>query len=211
MALMASPVRLHLLAISGSLRAASSNTAVLRALAQLCAGEMSISLEEGVGRLPHFNPDLDRDSPPAEVQAFRERVRRSDGILISTPEYAHGVPGSLKNALDWLVSGVEIVGKPVAIINPRSGATWAATSLRETLTVMTARLIPEASISLPLETNRIDTASLLANADLAGLLRSALDAFAEAVQVGQNERTAVDKIEPNFPPEGRAEMDRPSG
>src|SRR5690349_3915443 len=106
---------IQILAISGSLRAASSNTTVLRALAALALAGVAITLYDRLGELPYFNPDLDRegDTPPAVVADLRARIARADALLISSPEYAHGVPGVLKNALDWLVSSLEFPGKPV--------------------------------------------------------------------------------------------------
>src|SRR4051812_45729397 len=96
---------LHLLAISGSLRAASSNTTVLQALAALASDGVMITLYNQLDSLPYFTPDLDRGgaTPPASVANLRAQVGRADGIIICSPEYAHGVPGVLKNALDWLV------------------------------------------------------------------------------------------------------------
>ena len=150
-------------------------------MATLAVPRASVSLYDGLAGLPLFNPDLDGEVAPPAVATLRAQVAAADGILFSTPEYAHGLPGALKNGLDWLVSGIEIVDKPVAIINPRPTAIWAAASLRETLTVMSARLIEEASISLSLETNRMDEKSLLADARFAALLRSATDRFIAAI------------------------------
>src|SRR5215216_3583814 len=96
---------LHILAISGSLRAASSNMAVLQALAALAPADLTIAMYDQLADLPYFNPDIDRegDTPPASVAELRAQIGRADGIIICSPEYAHGVPGVLKNALDWLV------------------------------------------------------------------------------------------------------------
>jgi chromate reductase, NAD(P)H dehydrogenase (quinone) len=75
---------------------------------------VEIILYDGVSRLPHFSPDLDGENAPAPVADWRAQLKTSDGVLISSPEYAHGVPGSLKNALDWVVGSGEFVEKPVA-------------------------------------------------------------------------------------------------
>ena len=175
----ARPIRV--LAISGSLRSASANTAVLRAAVTLAPEGLDIVLYEGLADLPHFNPDLDGDIAPPSVANFRRQLADADGILISSPEYAHGVPGVMKNALDWLVRAGEFVDKPVALISASPHAIWARASLTETLTVMSAKLIAEASITLPLTTNRIDETSLAANPEITFLLRTALAAFANAV------------------------------
>src|ERR1700722_19540459 len=107
---------MRLLALSGSLRAASTNTAALEALRLLAPRGVEVRLHRQIGGLPPFNPD-DEDQAPPPVQALRALVRDSEGLVIAAPEYAHGVPGVLKNALDWLVSSDAIPGKPVALIN----------------------------------------------------------------------------------------------
>jgi len=151
----------HLLAISGSLRAKSINTAVLQAVQSLAPVDLLVTLYRDLGDLPHFNPDLDVDPPPAPVAALRHAIATADALVICTPEYAHGVPGALKNALDWLVSYEGFVNKPVTLINARPGATLALASLRETLSVMNARLLDDAAITLPLTGNSLDAPALL--------------------------------------------------
>lgn len=173
----------RILAISGSLRAASSNSAILRAAAMLAPPGVEIAIYGGIGALPHFNPDLE-GAEPALVLDFRKQIERSGGVLIACPEYAHGVPGTMKNALDWVVGSSEFVGKPVALINAAPRASMAQESLAETLSVMSANLIDAASIKLPLPHNRIDTAGILADGELAGALRAALAAFAAAIGAG---------------------------
>ena len=151
----------RVLAVSGSLRVKSINTAVLLAAQSLAPAGLEVTLYRGLGGLPHFNPDLDLEPPPAAVAALRQAVATADALLICTPEYAHGVPGVLKNALDWLVSYEPFINKPVAIINARPGATLALASLRETLSAMNARLLNAASVTLPLTGNSLDAAGLL--------------------------------------------------
>jgi NAD(P)H-dependent FMN reductase len=173
---------LQILAISGSLRARSSNTAVLRAAAAVAPADVAVSIYDGLASLPHFNPDDDMGDPPATVLALRERIGASDGLLFCSPEYAHGVPGSLKNALDWLVASLEFPHKPVALINASPMATYAHASLIETLTVMTARVVAEASLTIPVTRADVDADGEIANADVRGAIRSALDAFVRAIR-----------------------------
>lgn len=144
---------LKILAISGSLRAASSNSAVLRVAARVAPPGIAVNIYNGIDRLPYFNPDLDRgfEDPllPAPVRELRAAIAESDALLISSPEYAHGVPGVLKNALDWLVGGPEMVGKRVALLNTAPHATHAQASLAETLRTMSVELVPIGAVLVP--------------------------------------------------------------
>ena len=107
---------MRILAISGSLRRISSNTTLLRAIDALAPPGVEVTLYDGLADLPAFNPDFE-GAEPSSVLAFRGQLKSADGVFISSPEYAHGVPGSLKNALDWIVGSGELVDKPVAILN----------------------------------------------------------------------------------------------
>ena len=130
----------ELLAISGSLRATSSNAAIVRAIARLAP--VPVRVYDGVGALPHFTPDLDVEPLPRGVAALRREVGEVAGLVIATPEYAHGMPGSLKNALDWLVSATEPIDKPVLLVSASpSGAAHAHAQLLEVLRTMSMRVI----------------------------------------------------------------------
>jgi chromate reductase len=135
-----------------------------------------VELYDGLATLPHFNPDLDRalDDPllPHQVRALRAAVDAADAVVISSPEYAHGVPGSLKNALDWLVGGSEIVDKPVALWNTAPHATHAQASLAETLRTMSAHLVPEANVSVAVR--GLSAAEIAVDRDVAERLGNAL-------------------------------------
>ncbi|WP_247387116.1 MULTISPECIES: NADPH-dependent FMN reductase [unclassified Bradyrhizobium] len=120
---------MNIVAISGSLRTGSSNTAALRAAARLAPAGVAIVPFEGIAGLPFFNPDLDRDNVPAPVDAMRRLIGSADGVLISSPEYARGVAGVLKNALDWLVGSHEFPDKPIALINTSPRATHVLAAL----------------------------------------------------------------------------------
>jgi chromate reductase, NAD(P)H dehydrogenase (quinone) len=176
---------LHILAISGSLRAASSNTAVLQAMTMLAPAAVTITLYNQLAQLPYFNPDLDTetDTPPASVQELRTHIGRADGILISSPEYAHGVPGVLKNALDWLVSSLEFPGKPVALINISPRSTYVHASLNETLATMSATLLNDPAFTLHMPLNRLDVAGMLADEQIPQSLRTAIDVFVRALRL----------------------------
>lgn len=108
---------MELLAISGSARKASTNTALLRCLADCAPAGMDVTVFDGVARLPIFSPDLEGPERPPEVTRFVAQIARTDGVIVSSPEYVRGIPGGLKNALDWLVSGDEIISKPLVLIH----------------------------------------------------------------------------------------------
>ncbi len=176
---------MNILAVSGSLRAASRNTAILEAARLLAPPRVEISLYTGLDALPHFNPDIDTADGrggPEPVTAWRARVAQADGLLFSTPEYAHGLPGAFKNALDWLVSSVDCPGKPVAVLGASSLSVHAPAQLTEILRTMSARLVDEASVTIPLLGPRVDAATIAADPVLAGPLRAALEAFARAIE-----------------------------
>jgi NAD(P)H-dependent FMN reductase len=173
---------MKIISISGSLRAASLNTSVLQAARRLAPAGVAIDPFEGIGKLPFFNSDLETERLPAEVARFRTVIGAADGLLISSPEYARGVSGVMKNALDWLVGSEEFPGKPVALINTSPRATHALSSLTITLETMSARLVKDASITLPLLGTANDADSIAANPEYAGPLRDALERFVGAIR-----------------------------
>lgn len=138
---------MNILALSGSLRAASENTRLLRALACLAPAGVRVAVYPGLGELPLFNPDIEFPSPPA-VAALRDAIIAADVVVIASPEYAHGVSGVIKNALDWMVGNESFVGKPVALLNAAPRATHAFRALRETITMMSAKVVDAACITL---------------------------------------------------------------
>jgi chromate reductase len=179
---------IRVLGISGSLRRSSMNTALLVAAARLASESVDVSIYTDLAELPPFNPDLDGDRTPVAVTSFRSQLEACDAVLISSPEYAHGVPGVLKNALDWVVSSSELVNKPIGVINASGRATHAWMSLRDTLTVMSARLIAAASITIPLEGRTLDATGIARDARLSGALRSAIGALVFAVLEARSSR-----------------------
>jgi NAD(P)H-dependent FMN reductase len=173
--------KITILAISGSLRTASLNTMLLKATARLANPSVAIRLFQGIGELPLFNPDIEATDPPA-VARFRAALLESDAVLIASPEYAHGVTGAMKNALDWMVGNETFVNKPVALFNasPRSG--HAQASLKETLSVMSACIIEDACIAIPVQGSGMTEDGIVANPDISSALRDALACLLHAVE-----------------------------
>ncbi|MBV9494284.1 MAG: NAD(P)H-dependent oxidoreductase [Acidobacteria bacterium] len=174
---------MKVLAISGSLRAQSSNAQLLRAVTLLAPDGMEVATYDEIASLPHFNPDLDTDEPPPEVRAFRAQLAAADGFLISSPEYAHGVPGALKDAMDWIVSSAELSHKPVLLISASpGGAERAHEQWIEILKTMDANVLAEASLRTTLARRAIDAEGRVTDADLERKLRNAMQALADAIR-----------------------------
>jgi chromate reductase len=171
---------MQLLALSGSLRAVSINSALLRAAARLAPAGIEVQWCPCLGALPLFNPDLEGE-PAAVVQQFRARVAQADALLIASPEYAHGMTGTIKNALDWLVSFEPFAYKPVAVLNASPRAHHADAALREVLTTMAAVIVEPASITLPLVGGRLDEDGMVTTPAVASAIRAALQALADTV------------------------------
>lgn len=140
---------MNILALSGSLRAASENTRLLRTLTRLAPTGMEVVVYSGLGELPLFNPDIEFPNPPA-VAALRAAINAADAVVIASPEYAHGVSAVIKNALDWMVGNESFVNKPVALLNAAPRATHAYLALRETVTMMSANMVHAACLTLAL-------------------------------------------------------------
>jgi len=162
------------------LRRSSSNTALIEAAVLLAPAGVEVIVFDALGSIPPFDPDHDEDSAPEPVAGFRRMLIACDAVAIASPEYAHGVPGVLKNALDWLVGSGELVGKPIALINASPRATHAWASLLETLTTMSACVIREASLTIPLHGKTWLPNDIVEDVERSRLVRSAMEALAAA-------------------------------
>ena len=167
---------IRLLGLCGSLRIASKNRRALEVARAVCPEGCEFTIWEGLVGLPPFSLDLDQSEEllPPEVARFRDEVGRADGLLIACPEYAHGIPGAFKNALDWLVGCTRFPGKPVALLNVAPHASHAQAQLREVLKTMSAEIVEHASCSAGLPS--ADEREMLSGFE--DEVRSALVAFA---------------------------------
>ena len=172
---------MHILAISGSLRAASHNSALLRAASRLAPADMVVDVFSGIGDLPLFNPDIEASDPPS-VARLRNCVISADAVVIASPEYAHGITGVMKNALDWVVGSEAFVFKPVALFNASPRATHAQAALREVLSVMSARIIDEASITVPIIGAGLSEDGIVEHPEISARVRAALAALRDAAR-----------------------------
>lgn len=167
---------MRILGISGSLRAASYNTALLRAAAELAPADIELELYESLESLPPYNEDGDTDEPPLEVTALREAVAGADVVLFSTPEYNGTMPGQMKHAVDWASrpygNDASLWGKPAAVIGASItdyGAIWAQDHLRKALGIAGARVL---DVELPVSkaVERFDGDGILIDLELRGRL-----------------------------------------
>jgi chromate reductase len=171
---------MRVLAISGSLRNASSNTALLRALREEAPEGIEVELWDGLRSIPAYDADEDVVPGPAAVDAFRELVREADAVFFATPEYNSSVPGALKNALDWAsrpLATNAFRNKPVAVIGSSAGAfggVWAAAELRKVLGAMGAR-VTEAELAVGHAHDKFDENGRLVDNEVRDGLRAALD------------------------------------
>jgi chromate reductase, NAD(P)H dehydrogenase (quinone) len=176
---------MKILCISGSLRKRSSNAAILRALMPLAPAGVEIVLAEPLDLLPHFNPDLEEPEPPLAVKNWRRELGSSAGVYFCSPEYAHGIPGVLKNALDWDVSSGNLYRKPVAIITASpgpAGGEKARAALIQTLAAMSADVIAQASISVPLVSKKLDDKGNPVDPEVLRDLGRSLEIFLSAIR-----------------------------
>ena len=171
---MADPLKI--LALCGSLRQASINAALLRAAARLAAPGADVEVPDWLGRLPLFNPDLEAELP-WQIETLHLAVAGADAILIATPEYAHGVSGTLKNVLDWMVSFEPFIHKPVAVFNASPRARHADEALRETLRTMSAGLVGEHSFAVELLGAQLSEDAMVASESVAAVVAEAIGAL----------------------------------
>ena len=178
---------MHVLTVPGSLRAGSSNATLLAAAALLAPAGVRVSACDALAAIPAFNPDIEEGPGPVPnaVVHWRTALAGADAVLISSPEYAHGVPGVLKNALDWVVGSGELVGKPVGLLSASAASRFAHPQLVEILTVMSAVLIPEATVVIDIPRRGSDATQLVTDPPIAHALGSAMAALAGAVQTSR--------------------------
>jgi chromate reductase, NAD(P)H dehydrogenase (quinone) len=171
----------RILAMSGSLRTASTNTALLEAALQLKPAGTAITLWRGSAQLPHFTPDLDCDIPAA-VHELRLLVGQCDGIIIACPEYVRSIPGSFKNVLDWLVGGETFISKKIALWNASPRATHAQNALRIVLETMSGIIVEDACMKLPLVGTSMTCHEIANELTFAGKIATSLELFANELR-----------------------------
>jgi chromate reductase len=173
----------RILLISGSLRAGSTNTAVLKTVRALAPAGVSATLYRGLGDLPAFSPDDERGPLPREAATLRAMLAAADAVLFSTPEYAGSLPGSFKNLLDWTV-GEGLYDKPVGFINPsaHAAADGAHATLRVVLGYVTADIVEAACVKIPVYRTAVGPDDLIVEPAITSALSAALIALVSHVE-----------------------------
>jgi len=175
---------MEILAISGSIRTTSFNTALLNCTSRLSPEHLNINLSDSIASIPVFNPEIAEDDYPQIVKKLIDEIRRSDGVIISAPEYAHGISGALKNVLDWLVSSDALVLKPVMLASVSTsglGGVRSYCSLVQVLTAMNCNVVIEASLCIPFAVVKFDDASNLIDDLTEQRIKLALKAFEKMI------------------------------
>lgn len=178
---------MKILAISGSARHDSTNTALLKALQAMAPVTMEIEVFHGIAELPVFSPDLEGPLTPHLVRSFVQKLQACDGVLIASPEYVRGIPGGLKNAIDWLVSGDEVVHKPIALVHASHRGDDMLAALRMVLSTVSSQFNADLFFRLSLMKETPDTVQAMVNApENRPTAVSFLHAFAAFCQAGDS-------------------------
>jgi chromate reductase len=178
-------------AICGSTRKNSTNHRLINAIRELYASELEIILYDRLDSLPHFNPDIEEASMPEQLLEFKQLLRFADGILICTPEYAHGVPGVLKNAIDWTVASCEFSNKPTCLITASTDGKYGHAALIETLRVIEAGSIDELELLIPFAQTKISREGRITDEKTAGEVQSLIRGFIKLMNEKFPDRMAI--------------------
>jgi chromate reductase len=172
------------LGVVGSLRRASYNRMLMRWVADHAPERLAVDIADDIIRLPLFDEDLEADGLPEEVAALHERIRAADGVIIATPEYNFGVPGPMKNWLDWASRPVRrspLGGKPILLMGASSGRTGGTVQcqgqLRVSLSVLNAHVLPSPPVLLGEAADKFDADGHLVDELAQTVIGIALDRF----------------------------------
>jgi chromate reductase, NAD(P)H dehydrogenase (quinone) len=169
-----------ILGISGSLRRESTNTHLISAASDCAPSGSRFIIASQLAELPHFNPDID----PEDIESVDQwvgQVRIADGIVVSTPEYARGYPGTLKNALDWLVQTDAHIEKPFMLLNASKRSVVAQRTLTTVMETMSGIHIHEATTTIPLLGKTISRTDILADKGYRRQIEDSLTHFANEI------------------------------
>ena len=172
----------RVIGFAGSLRRASLNRALLRAVAELASDRLTVEMHD-LNDIPLYNQDVEDAGAPPAVTALRDAIRGADGLLIAAPEYNHGVPGVLKNTIDWLSRpprGSVLNGKPVGLIGTSPGMTGTARSqsqLRQAFVFANSYVMPQPEVLVGRAHEKFDAEGRLTDESTRKFLRMFVDQF----------------------------------
>jgi chromate reductase len=172
---------INILAICGSTKSTSSNLLLLQAMKELLPANVVVTLFNGLADLPHFNPELDNAQVSNTVTAFRRQLRAADGILICTPEYALGVPGTVKNAFDWTVSSMELSQKTVALVTASLRGEKAHESLLGTLLLLGATMTTDTQLLISFIKSKVNRDGCITDEETLSKILHLLKSFTELI------------------------------
>jgi len=171
-------MKIRILGISGSLRETSSNNAIIKVVAGMMPADVEFEIYNGIRGLPHFD---DSPSIPPAVIDFQQQIKKADGIFICTPEYAFGVPGSLKNALDWTVGTGDFVSKPVALVTASSAGDKAHAALLQTLVALSADIVEGGSLLISFVRSKLNDTGEISDAPTFQAIQSVVNSLITAI------------------------------
>ena len=177
-----------IIALSGSTRKASSNLNIIKAIEELSKDSFTFEIFYDLAELPHFNPDLDNENVPENIIQFRKKLKEADGILICTPEYAIGVPGTLKNAIDWTVSSMEFSHKPVALITASLSGEKAHKSLLGTLLIIESRMTAHTQLLISYVKTKLTSDGKIKEKDTLADIQKLINSLNELIRNGQGDQ-----------------------
>jgi NAD(P)H-dependent FMN reductase len=178
-----------ILALSGSARRESTNTALLRAVSRAAPEGVEVAVYDGIGRLPVFSPDLEAEPLPDAVANYIGRAEAADGLIIASPEYVRSIPGGLKNAVDWLVSRDTLAAKPIALLHASHRGDDMLAALRVVMATVSERFAPDIFLRFPLLTKtQAEIADFIDAPENARQVEAYLRSFAEFCMVARPAR-----------------------
>jgi chromate reductase, NAD(P)H dehydrogenase (quinone) len=178
---------MKVLGVSGSMRAESHNTAVLRGARELMPAGVELELWQGLRDIPPYDEDDDVEPAPPAVAALRAALAGADAVLFSTPEYNSSIPGQLKNALDWAsrpIATSVLRNTPVAVVGASTGAfgaVWAQAELRKVLSAIGARVV-EGEVAIGHAHQKLDADGRLTDDNMRDDFVEVVDGLVAAVQ-----------------------------
>lgn len=177
----------NIIAISGSLRPDSSNTRILKLLEDWMPANVAYHIYEGMGELPHFIPPTEGDPLDVAITTLHRQLYAADAVIICTPEYAFGVPGSLKNLLDWTVGVGNLVNKPMALITASSKGDDAHASLLKTLGALSAEVADGSALLIPFIRSKFDADGNLVDQETIAALQSVISNLLQSIEVSNDQ------------------------